>query len=45
MGVVAGEVDGFGDLRVSLGDGLRTVKHHATNKILAAASQLGSNFQ
>src|SRR5215471_15452342 len=45
LGIVAGEVDGFRDLGVSLGDGLRTVKHHTPNEVPTAACQLSGDFQ
>jgi hypothetical protein len=45
MGVVTGEVDGFGDLGVSLGDGLCAVEHHTPNEVSTAACQLSGDFQ
>ena len=39
------EVNSFGDLGVSLGDGLRTVEQHAANEVSATACQLRGDFQ
>ncbi len=40
-GVVAGEVDGLGDLGVRLGDRLGAVQDHRADQIAAAAGELG----